>query len=466
MKNLEANVVICGAGIAGVAAAYFLTVRRGVENVILVDERPPLTLTSDKSTEAYRNWWPGPDDAMIRLMNRSIDLLDELADESGNRFLLNRRGYVYATAVSSHIPILKQRALQGEAQGAGPSRFHTGAPDDPIYQPAAEEAYKNQPDGCDLLLDQALIRHHFPYLSEETVALMHIRRCGWFSGQQLGMYMLEQAQANGVQFISGRVEDVEVVNGRVHTIHITKNESEKGQDGKLAIKCNKFVNAAGPYVADVAAMLDIDLPVFSERHLKVSMNDTLGIVPRDAPLLIWEDKQYLPWSPEEREFLAESEETAWLLGEFPEAVHGRPEGGGSSPNLLMLWPFDAKSVPVTFPIADEPDLPEIVLRGMTTMLPALEAYFDRLPKSYIDGGYYTKTRENRLLSCPLPVTGSYLIGTLSGFGLMSACGAADLLAAHITESDLPAYAPAFSLDRYDDPAYQKLLEDWGSSGQL
>ena len=43
-----AEVVVCGAGIAGVAAAYHLAVRRGITGVVLVDERPPLTLTSDK----------------------------------------------------------------------------------------------------------------------------------------------------------------------------------------------------------------------------------------------------------------------------------------------------------------------------------------------------------------------------------------------------------------------------------
>jgi glycine/D-amino acid oxidase-like deaminating enzyme len=83
---LTANVVICGAGIAGVSAAYHLALRHGLQNVVLVDERPPLTLTSDKSTECYRNWWPGPGDAMVSLMNRSIDLMEDLARESGNAF--------------------------------------------------------------------------------------------------------------------------------------------------------------------------------------------------------------------------------------------------------------------------------------------------------------------------------------------------------------------------------------------
>jgi glycine/D-amino acid oxidase-like deaminating enzyme len=73
----KAEIVICGAGIAGISTAWQLAVKHGMRNVVLVDVWPPMTLTSDKSTEAYRNWWPGPDDAMVRLMNRSIDLLEE-----------------------------------------------------------------------------------------------------------------------------------------------------------------------------------------------------------------------------------------------------------------------------------------------------------------------------------------------------------------------------------------------------
>src|SRR3989337_3315760 len=90
-------ILICGAGIAGISAAFHLAVRHGIEDIILVDERPPLSLTSDKSTECYRNWWPGPGDAMVSLMNRSIDLMEEFARLSNNQFALNRRGYLYAT---------------------------------------------------------------------------------------------------------------------------------------------------------------------------------------------------------------------------------------------------------------------------------------------------------------------------------------------------------------------------------
>ena len=69
------KIVICGAGIAGISAAYHLSVVYGRDSVVLVEEGNPLSLTSDKSTEAYRNWWPGPDRAMTAFMNHSINLL-------------------------------------------------------------------------------------------------------------------------------------------------------------------------------------------------------------------------------------------------------------------------------------------------------------------------------------------------------------------------------------------------------
>src|SRR5687768_231882 len=197
MAPSTAQVVICGAGIAGVATAYHLAVRRGVRGVVLVDERSPLTLTSDKSAECYRNWWPGPGDAMVAVMNRSIDLLEELARESGNVFRLNRRGYLYATADPARVPTLVGAAEEAAALGAGAARVHAGPGNE--YRPAPAEGFEEQPDGADVITDRRTIRRCFPYLTEDTVAVLHARRCGWFSGQQLGMYMLERAREKGAR---------------------------------------------------------------------------------------------------------------------------------------------------------------------------------------------------------------------------------------------------------------------------
>lgn len=67
-----ADTLICGAGIAGIAACLSSCCDAGCEKCNTGRRaRPPLSLTSDKSTEAYRNWWPGPDDSMVRYMNRA-----------------------------------------------------------------------------------------------------------------------------------------------------------------------------------------------------------------------------------------------------------------------------------------------------------------------------------------------------------------------------------------------------------
>ena len=456
-----ADVVICGAGIAGVSAAYHLAVRHGVCHVVLVDERPPLSLTSDKSTECYRNWWPGPGDAMVRLMNRSIDLLEAWAHETGNRINLNRRGYVFATADPARIEDFRQAAEEAARLGAGPARYHTGAPDDPPYQPAPPEGFEDQPTGTDLITDPDLIREHFPYLAEHTVAVLHPRRAGWFSGQQLGAYLLEQARACGARLVRGRVEDVLVENGRVAGVKV-------GADGVThTVQTRAFVIAAGPMLKEVAGMLGVEAPVYCELHAKVSFNDHLGLFPRHAGLLIWTDPVRLRWTEEERAALEEDEETRWLLGELPAGVHGRPEGPADSPVVLLLWTYHTEPVDPVFPIKfKDPFYPEIVLRGMARMIPALSAYFNRLPRMFVDGGYYTKTRENRPLIGPLPVEGAYVLGALSGYGLMASPAGGELLASYVVGEQVPEFARWFRLERYQDPEYQRLLENWGSTGQL
>src|SRR3954466_15261098 len=120
MANSPAKVVICGAGIAGIAAAYSLAVEHGLDDVVIVEEGHPLSLTSDKSTEAYRNWWPRPDLAMTAFMNRSIDLMEEIACATSNRINLNRRGYLFATGEASKVSWLRAMAERAETQGSGP----------------------------------------------------------------------------------------------------------------------------------------------------------------------------------------------------------------------------------------------------------------------------------------------------------------------------------------------------------
>jgi glycine/D-amino acid oxidase-like deaminating enzyme len=457
-----ADVVVLGAGMAGVAAAYHLAARHGVRRVVLVDERPPLSLTSDKSTEAYRNFWPGPDDAMVRFMNRSIDLLEELADASGDVFRMNRRGYVFGTADPARARELRAMAETVAGWGAGPLRVHDGRPGAPAYPPPSAGDWRRAPAGIDVLLDRALIRAHFPYVADDTVAILHARRCGWLSGQQLGMHLLEGARRAGAELLTGRLAAVDVAGGRIAGVRVDTT------GGLRAIATERLVLAAGPLLPAAAGLLGLSLPVFAERHHKIAIEDTLRAVPRDAPFLIWDDAQTLDWSAEEREALEGDPELRFMLEPFPAGVHTRPEGASpESQTLLVLWSYDVAPVPVVYPFPDPPHYPELVLRGMARMVPAFRGYQERMPRAVVDGGYYGKTVENRPLIGPLPVDGAYVTSAYSGFGIMAGCAGGELVAAHVTGSPLPDYAPVFALARYDDPAYRKRIEAWGATtGQI
>ena len=447
-----AGVVICGAGITGVSAAHFLS-KAGIKDILLLDERPPLSLTSDRSTECYRNWWP--DAEMLALMNRSIDLMEALADESGNVFRMNRRGYLYVTSSESSIEELETASHKISSLGAGPTRIHSSS--SLYYLPSPAEGFHDQPTGADLLIGNEIIRKYFPYLTERAVAALHVRRAGWLSAQQLGMYLLETARRRGVRFETARVTGVDMANGCVKGVRLSSGER---------VDSPIFINAAGPYLKDVGKLLDLDLPVHTELHLKAAIKDPLGVVGREAPLLIWTDPQSLPWEDEEREALVKDDEARWLTESFPSGVHTRPEGRGESQTILMLWEYQTKVMEPVWPPKMDEQYPEVTLRGLSTMLPRMKEYFGRMPRPQLDGGYYTKTRENRPLVGPMGINGAYMIGAVSGYGIMSACGGGDLLAAHVTAGELPSYAAAFALSRYNNAEYTKNLENWGENGQL
>lgn len=415
--NRSADIVIIGAGIAGVSAAYHLAVRYGAGNIVLVDPRSPLTLTSDKSTECYRNWWPTR--SMVGLMNRSIDIFEELATEIDYGF--NSNGYLFVTGDELTYSDLSDQVEMVAGLGAEAD-----------------------------VIDSTELRHRYPYLTDEAVGGVEVGRAGWFRAQDLGQWMLERAREAGVERVTAAVTGFD-------------DDGVALSDGST-ISAPTRVIAAGPLSSQVAALAGLELPLFSELHLKVAFRDHLGIVPRDAPMTIWSDRQRIDWSEEERTGL-ETIGRVDVTGEMPRYCHFRPEGGAGSSYILALWEYHGKVLEPTWPLPEDPLYPEVVMRGLMTFVPGLEAYRERLPESFVDGGYYTKTEENRPLIGPTDIEGLHLLTGMSGFGIMVSAGAADLLARHISGSDLPDYAPAFLLRRYDDPDYLAELET-AASGQL
>ncbi len=234
------------------------------------------------------------------------------------------------------------------------------------------------------------------------------------------------------------------------------------------IATGTLVNAAGPLAPEVGRLCGLDLPLVNELHGKVYLDDAEHVVPRELPLMIWCDPVTLDWGEEERAELAAEPELAYLTRPLPGGVHFRPEGGRDSRMLLLLFTYHLDALAPVWPPKFDPWYPEVALRAVARMVPGFAVYLgDKMRRPFVDGGYYCKTAENRFLVGPTPVEGCHLLCGLSGYGIMAAAAAAELLGATLTGGKLPEYAAEFRLDRYDDPAYQaRLARGEFSSGQL
>src|SRR5262245_29265841 len=223
---------------AGVAAAHQLAVRAGVPRIVLVDPREPLSLTSSKGTEAYRNYWPGPDSTMARFMDRSIDLLDELDRESGHAFELNRRGYVFLTADPAEADRLRREAGADDAAGA-----------------TTEFA------------GQSAIRARYPFVTHDARAMLHVRRAGYMNAVGLGEELIRRAGPHGVAFVGDEATALTAAGGRVTGVQLVSG---------ARIDAAAFVLAAGPLLPRWTDRLGLRVPIVNELHGKIAFDDDAG----------------------------------------------------------------------------------------------------------------------------------------------------------------------------------------------
>lgn len=436
------DIAIIGAGNIGIAVAYYLATRHGAKRIVLVDPGDPMALTSAQSGENYRNWWPHP--VMTAYTDHSIDLLEEIARASGNRIHMNRRGYALVTRRETPDDLISE--LHRGYGDCAPSRIRihengrAGA-----YQPAISADWDSAPDGVDVLMDRSVIGAHFPSLAPDVATILHIRRAGDISGQQLGQFMLEAVRAAGGRIRRARVMAIQ--DGPPFTLSLQDG------DGPSTLRADRVVNAAGPFFKETAAMLGEELPVTCVYQQKVAFEDREGAIPRNLPFTIDLDGQGLDWTDEERAELASEPETAALLRPMPGGIHRRPEGGDGSRWIKLGWAYNTTpSDPAGEPPID-PNFPDVVIRGASRLSPALRIYLGRLPRGARHyGGYYAMTPENWPLIGPMRTPGAFMAGALSGFGTMAATATGAVCAAWAAGADRPDYAASFTLGRYDDNA--------------
>ena len=451
----KTDIAVIGAGNIGIAIAYYLVVHHGLTDLVLLDSGDPMALTSAQSGENYRNWWPHP--VMTAYTDHAIDLLEDISRTSGNRIHMKRRGYALVTRRGRPEDLIAELHRGYGDDAAQRIRLHTHA--GATYQPALSPEWEAAPDGVDVLMDPALIRQHFPSLAADAATILHIRRAGDISGQQLGQFMLETIRAAGGRVRRARVTGIEA--GSPFRVGL------RDQDEASVLLAGRVVNAAGPYFTRVAAMLGEELPVSCVYQQKIAFEDREGVIPRFLPFTIDLDPQELAWTEEEREELVSDPDTAALLRLMPGGVHRRPDGGDGGRWIKLGWAYNTTpGEPDDEPPID-PNFPDVVIRAASRLSPALATYLGRLPRGARHyGGHYAMTPENWPLIGPMRTPFAFMAGALSGFGTMAATATGALCAAWIAGAARPSYAASLSLARYDDHALMAELHAMASKGVL
>ncbi len=454
MTQSKYEIAIIGAGVAGVASAYYLSQHYKKTDLVIIDPLAPMSFTSAQSGENYRDWWPHQ--TMRDFINHSIDLMEQIADEAEDVFNMTRRGYVLATRNRDIDNLLEQLNLNNP--DGTTIRFHQGSWSQ-SYQAPVSADWRAAPTGVDILANQDIIKQTFPSYCGDIQNIFHIRRAGDISSQQLGQYMLTKARASRVRLIPAKVENIDLNN----EFEIALNH--KGT--KQIIKAEQLINAAGPFINDISQMLGLSLPIYNVLQQKIAFEDRDKVIPRDMPFSIDIDEAELDWSVDERDLLVQDEELSWLAKPIAGNIHCRPDGGDHGSWLKLGWAFNQQESESKW----EPELndqyPEIVLRGAARLNPGLKKYYGGFPRAFHHyGGYYPMTVENWPLIGPTDLQGFYIVGALSGFGSMAACAAGELGAQWVTESSLPNYANDLSLGRYQNEALMDELKEMNSRGIL
>ncbi|WP_103068256.1 NAD(P)/FAD-dependent oxidoreductase [Aquimarina sediminis] len=422
MKKRQ-KVAICGAGIAGVSTAYYLLKKNKNFDVILIDKNQPLSFTTSKSGENYRNYWPQK--CMQALAKHSIELMYELQKEYGlDAFDMINSGYNFV----SHN---KEKS---------------------IFNITDIEAFDNE-----ILetTDSNIIQKEYSYLDKEIKKIVTIKNAGRIDVNAMGTLLIREINKRGGVFYDSEIVDISEVKKQYQ---IALNSGEN-------LLVDKVVIAAGPFINQIANMLGVNFAISNSIQSKFIIPDPKKVIPKNMPFTIYADPQYLDWSEAEKAFFTSEKGYNWLLNRFPGGIHIRPDTEG----IKMGWAFQVKDEKPNWDAIKSIDFfPNIVLKGASRFIPKLIEYENNIPSPLIQySGYYTRTKENWPLIGPTKAHNVFVIGALSGFGTMIACGAGELCASYIlNETNLPQYHTHFNPNRYTNASVMREIEMIDSDGQL
>jgi sarcosine oxidase, subunit beta len=341
-----ADVVIVGGGIVGSSIAYQLTAA-GCKNVLVVErETHQGKGSTGKSMGGVRAQFSTP--VNIRMSLYSIPFYAEFEERLGHPSGYKPQGYLFLATSESHLEYLRTNQDRQKALGLKSARMVST--DD--------------------------IRKLFPQLrSDDIVGGSFCSTDGFVDPYSAMVGFMSWASAHGAE-LWRNTEVMEIARDKQGICGV---ETRRGH-----IATRVVVNAAGPWAAQVAKMVGVDLPVTPLRRMLVP-TEPFDDFPRSAPMII----------------------------DMSNGFHFRPEGLG----FLLAW-NDPEETP-GFKTDFEPAFIEKILTRAANRVPCFENLAVN-PKRAWAGMYEMTPDHHPVLGAAPGVPGFFLANGFSGHGVMHA----------------------------------------------
>jgi len=397
------EVVIVGAGLVGAAVAYQMAIRQERARLILIADRDPARDQGPPELDVYSIWWPGPDDTMLRLVSRSIDLLEGVSDLSNGSIGMNRRGQLLVTTRSDGLSALRVAAGRMAGLGFGPLREHVKID---WYLPSPITGFRGVPDGFDLFERAAAARASYPFLAAEIAGALHVRRAGWVDGVALRRWLMIEARSLGVEVVHDTAVAIQAADDRGPRVALASGAT---WEAAAVVAC-------------------------PERRMRATLN-LLG-----TPLPLWD-------APRVQARLAAGADR--ILPDAAPVVTGidRPGGGlharpTSDHAILGAW------IPET-PAGSADEIASNagagLLGALAELVPAAATH--RGPSSALRTESSIQARTADLRPIVGPVAPGVLLNAAHDRPTSSALAAGDLVARYVFGEPLPDFAGGFTVDR-------------------
>jgi len=229
------RVVVVGGGVIGSAIACFTLRDPAFAGSVTVIERDPTYARASSALSASSIRQQFGTAVNVEVGRYGIEFLRAVGDElavDGERpqIGLVEPGYLYLAATPEGATTLRRNHSLQTAHGAQVA-----------------------------LLEPAALRARFPWLALDDLLLgSHGERGeGWFDGYSLLQAFRRKARSLGATYVAADARGFDVVASRIAAVEL---------DDGARIAGDVFVNAAGPWAAEVARWAGVDLPVRARRR--------------------------------------------------------------------------------------------------------------------------------------------------------------------------------------------------------